>query len=122
MAPIHSQSLFIVLALSVQSTLAQAQEQPDWNDVGEIFARRCVNCHADHGAAENLRLDSYEKTIAGSENGAVLLPGNPADSEMIRRLRGDSKPRMPFLSTPLPEEEIDLIVRWVEAGLPISSQ
>jgi len=28
------------------------------------------------------------------------------------------KPRMPFLSRPLPDIEIDLIERWIAAGLP----
>lgn len=46
------------------------------------------------------------------------MAGDPAGSEFVRRLRGESLPRMPFLSYALPPVEIDLVVRWVEAGMP----
>lgn len=78
-------------------------------------------CHsATHGAGLGLQLDSYDGAIAGSTKGAVLVSRDPAGSELIRRLRGESVPRMPFLGRPLPAEEIDVLTRWVEAGLPDS--
>lgn len=96
---------------------------PDWADVFAIFSERCVMCHsAVAGASRGLRLDTYSGAIAGSERGAVLLPGDPRGSELIKRLRGDSTPRMPFLSRPLTEAQIVLIERWIEAGLPAESK
>lgn len=95
-----------------------AGDAPDWRGVNAIFVERCVMCHAAHGAARGLRLDSYEAALAGGDRGPVLVPGDPAGSELVRRLRGESLPRMPFLSYPLRPDEIDLVVRWVEAGLP----
>lgn len=100
------------------SSLSATGSEPGWADVGAIFEVRCVNCHSELGAAKGLRLDSYAAAIAGSEDGPVLLAGNVSESELVRRVRGESTPRMPFLSVPLPPEEIDLIVRWIEAGLP----
>lgn len=76
-------------------------------------------CHsAAAGASRGLRLDDYAAALAGSERGVVLVPGNVADSELIRRLRGQSAPRMPFLSRPLPVAEIELIEDWIKAGMP----
>ena len=91
---------------------------PGWEDVSAIFSERCVMCHSDHGAGLGLRLDSYEFALAGSKKGPVLIAGDAERSEMVRRLRGLSTPRMPFLGRPLPEDELDVIVRWIEAGLP----
>ncbi len=93
---------------------------PDWGQIGAIFRERCIMCHSEAAAARGLRLDSYAGTIAGGENGPVLIPGDPSSSELIRRLNGSSRPRMPFLSRPLTSEAIDLIERWVAAGLPES--
>lgn len=105
--------------VSTLGTLAAGVEQPDWGDVGAIFKEHCVKCHSSvHGAGLGLRLDSYEATIAGSSRGAVLVPGDAPGSEMIRRLRGERTPRMPFLSVPLTQGQIDLIIRWIDAGLP----
>jgi len=54
----------------------------------------------------------------GGNKGAVLVPGDVNGSELVRRLRGESKAKMPFSQLPLPPDQIDLIVRWIEAGLP----
>lgn len=107
-----------ILILSTQAAEVRSPEAPVWADVNAIFVERCVRCHSAQGAGLGLRLDSYAAAIAGSRNGPVLLPNNPDGSELIRRLRGSSLPRMPFLGSPLPEEDIDLIRRWVDAGLP----
>ncbi len=92
---------------------------PDWADVSVVFTKRCVMCHsAVAGASKGLRLDDYAAALSGSERGAVLVAGNAEGSELIRRIRGESTPRMPFLSRPLPEDEIELINSWVVAGMP----
>jgi hypothetical protein len=100
-----------------QAGFGEGVAQPDRENVSPIFAKRCINCHSEHRAAKGLRLDSYEAAIAGSTNGPVLVPGDAAGSELVQRLRGESVPRMPFLSNSLPQNEIDIIIRWVEAGL-----
>lgn len=94
-----------------------AEELVGWKDVSAIFAERCVMCHSAQGAGLGLRLDSYSAALAGSINGPVLLPGDSSNSELLRRLRGQSLPRMPFLSYPLTEEQIALIGRWIDTGL-----
>lgn len=92
---------------------------PGWEEISAIFTERCVMCHsAGAGASKGLRLDDYAAALRGSERGAVLVPGDVDGSELVRRLRGRSVPRMPFLSRPLPDEQIALIERWIEAGLP----
>lgn len=97
---------------------AAADPVPDWLQIAAIFDARCVMCHSRDAASRGLRLDSYADAVAGGETGPVLIPGDPAASELIRRLNGESRPRMPFLSYPLTAEEIDLISRWIAAGLP----
>ena len=90
--------------------------QSGWASVSDIFTRRCVMCHAEHGAQRGLRLDSLAAVLAGSERGPVVVPGDPEASEIMRRLTGASTPRMPFLSVALPEEELAAVRRWIEAG------
>lgn len=75
-------------------------------------------CHSGEHAAVELHLDTYEGTMAGGKNGPVLVSGDASASELIRRVRGESQPRMPFLGYPLDADEIALLERWIEAGLP----
>jgi hypothetical protein len=67
-------------------------------------------------APEGYRLTSYEATL--STAGRVrVVPGMPNASELIRRIRGQARPRMPFDGPPyLTSEEIRLIEDWVAQG------
>jgi len=108
-----------VIALACGDALAGSDVSPGWAEVSAVFTERCIMCHsAIAGASKGLRLDDYDAALIGSERGVVLIPGKAAESELIRRLRGQSVPRMPFLSRPLAEEEIALIEGWIAAGLP----
>jgi mono/diheme cytochrome c family protein len=104
---------FLVLALP-----AAAQEAPSWAELGPLFAARCTLCHAGDGAPLGLQLDSYEGAMAGSQDGPVLVAGDPEGSELVRRVRGASQPAMPLIGEPLSEEEIGRIEAWILAGLP----
>ena len=110
---------FVLIAAVPGAAAAGSDVAPGWAEVSAVFAERCVMCHsAVAGASKGLRLDDYAAALTGSERGVVLIPGNAADSELIRRLRGQSAPRMPFLSRPLRDDEIALIESWIAAGLP----
>jgi len=113
---------FVALLVTCLATATPAAEAigqpPTWADINPIITKHCVMCHSSQGAGRGLRLDSYALALTGSQDGPVLLPGDPDGSELIRRLKGISTPRMPFLSYPLADEEIALFVRWVEAGMP----
>lgn len=106
-----------ILLLGHTSSGAAAQQSPDWTDVGALFADRCTMCHSGSGAPLGLQLDSYEGARAGSQNGPVLIPGNPDDSELVQRIRGEAQPRMPLVGEPLVPAEIEMIEQWVREGL-----
>ena len=89
-------------------------------EVAPIFATRCAKCHSEQGimgpAPEGYRLTSYEDTLVDDER-ARVIPGNPAGSELLRRVKGLSTPRMPFDGPPfLSDEEIATIESWIKDG------
>ena len=84
-------------------------------DVLPIFQRRCVVCH---GGQKGLWLDSYEHVMAGGEDGAVVIPGDPQASELVRRITGRSQPAMPLGQEPLSDAEVTRITRWIQEGAP----
>lgn len=90
-----------------------------YQTLSPILTARCVMCHSGPAAAAELRLDTLENLQRGSRNGPVVKSGQPADSELIRRLKGVSQPRMPLTGPPfLSDEDIGLFERWIAAGLP----
>lgn len=106
-----------LLLLAVGGPLA-AQEAPDWSVLGPFFAQRCTLCHSGADAPLDLHLDSYEGAMRGSRDGPVLVAGDIEGSELIRRVKGLSEPRMPLVGDLLTEEEIARIESWILAGLP----
>ncbi len=105
-----------IWVLAFLGTTAQAQE-PLWPQVSALLTERCIICHSGSGAPLGLSLDSYDGLMNGSFMGSVVTPGDPAGSEIIRRLRGQSTPQMPLDGPPfLDDVQIALVERWIAAG------
>ncbi len=82
-----------------------------------LFTERCIKCHSGDDPPRGLRLDSYDSVLAGGTYRPVVIPGNPAESEITRRIKGESTPRMPFDGPPfLSAAEIASIEAWIAAG------
>jgi len=81
-----------------------------------LLDERCVSCHNASFQTANLRLDQKEAAFRGGDSGAVILPGNAAESLLIRRITG-SEPglRMPPTGV-LPSREIELLRTWIDQG------
>ncbi len=97
------------------------QEAPSFaTDIMPIFERSCVSCHGGFNeeagevvTEEMLDMTTYEGLMGGSQWGTVIEPGDAENSilyDMV--LEGD----MPEEGDPLPQEEIDLIGAWIDAG------
>lgn len=111
-------TLFGFLVLAPFQPL-NAQDGESFADIAPLFEERCVICHSGEGAPLGLRLDSYEGVVAGSVNGPVVKENDPPASELVRRIKGTSEPRMPMTGPPyLSDSEIAMIEGWVAAGLP----
>jgi uncharacterized membrane protein len=84
-----------------------------------VFDANCVACHGDGKVKANLRLDSYDRLMRGGEDGAVVIPGDPARSTLFKRitLPPDDKHFMPSEGKPpLKAEEIAWIKAWIAQG------
>lgn len=108
----------LCLVVSHGIALAQDGGAVSYEDVAPILAERCVMCHNGPAAPLGLALDTLDAVIKGSSNGPVVVAGDPAGSELIKRIRGTSQPRMPMTGPPfLGDDEIALFEQWVAGGL-----
>ena len=84
-----------------------------------VFEKRCVNCHGAARAEGKLRLDTPGAIRKGGSDGPVIVPGRPAESEIVRRiwLPASHKDAMPPGGRQsLPASEAALIRWWVDQG------
>ena len=95
------------------------QGAPTFSDVSKIFQTRCDKCHSGSRPPEGLHLDSYNGVMTGSKDMKIVVKGDPGKSELVKRIKGTSKPRMPKDGPPwLSESEVTLIEKWISAGAP----
>lgn len=94
--------------------------ETDYRAVEAVFSKHlCGVCHGATAPRAGLSLDSYQSLMKGGKSGPAVVPGKPAESELIRRLSGVSEPRMPFTGPPwLTDDEMRTIEAWVAAGAP----
>jgi uncharacterized membrane protein/mono/diheme cytochrome c family protein len=96
----------------------QAADAVDFTrDVMPILKDTCVECHGPDKVKARLRMDSVEGLQKGGKSGALVKPGDPENSLMMRRVLGlDGDDQMPLDKDPLTEKQIDTLRRWIAAG------
>ena len=97
---------------------AEAPGPAGYAAVQPIFTARCVRCHGPEKQKNGLRLDTRSAALEGGIDGPVVIPGDSAKSELVRRILGETKPRMPYRQPPLDAAEIATIRAWIDAGAP----
>lgn len=108
----------IVPVLMAAAATAQVAT-PTWEtSIGPLFAAHCVACHSGPIGSAGLSLETYARAISGSRNGAVLIAGNPDDSLLMKRIRGQVPPRMPRDAPALAIDQIRMVGAWITAGMP----
>ena len=106
----------VVLARGVSAQPAAGDVS--YTDLAPLIAERCLMCHSSAVASAGLRLDSYDAILKGSAKGPVVKAGDVAGSELMRRIKGASLPRMPMTGPPwLADADIARFERWVAGGL-----
>jgi mono/diheme cytochrome c family protein len=86
-------------------------------DIRPIFTRSCLACHGAKRRDGGLRLDLRSRALEGGDSGPAIVPGNPDQSELLRRLTStDPRHRMPLGGKPLPTEQVELVRRWIVEG------
>ncbi len=111
------------LLLFAVCTVASRGEDPQgsdpWEAARQLLSSQCTDCHGPDTQESNLRLDSPSGLSAGGEFGPVIISGNGAASELIRRVRSrNPDEQMPPDGPPLTESDIDQLQKWIDAGAP----
>jgi len=117
-----TKSLFEEDAATVtkRKPLPNVQEAMVYQEVVQpLLQSKCYGCHNANKKKGGLQMDLPELLMKGGKNGEVIISGNAAQSEMIKRLllpREDDD-HMPPKEKPQPsEQEIAILHWWIASG------
>ena len=129
MAPRHQILLPLAAVLSLASRVqlgsAEVKAEPvRFNrDIRPILAENCFLCHGpDPGVRKaGLRLDRESDATSPREGSAAIVPGDPAASLVIRRIRSQDPSEV--MPPPESKKKLDpaamaLLERWIAQGAP----
>jgi hypothetical protein len=85
--------------------------------VRPLLVNKCVSCHGPDKHRGGLRLDSAAALRKGGDSGAVVVPGKPDKSLLIKAVRHEGELKMPKKGK-LDARSINVLVAWVRAGAP----
>ena len=118
-------TIWILAAMS--PAIAQSDKALEFGrDVRPILANHCLACHGfDESSREaGLRLDLRESATATLKSGRrAIVPGKPAESELIARIDHDKPSRRmppPEFKKPITEAQRAVLRRWIEEGASFS--
>jgi len=93
-------------------------------DVAPILREKCIDCHGPEMQLAELRLDSRQFALVDGSDRDLIKPGHSGDSLLIQRLVDEELglimppffPIFPEDKAGLPEEQIEILKRWIDEG------
>ncbi len=86
--------------------------------VRPVLSEQCYKCHGPDKQKAELRVDSREAILKGTDLGPVVVPGKPEESSFIKSIRHEGDSKMPEKADKMPDDQINALTEWVKMGLP----
>jgi hypothetical protein len=87
-------------------------------DIAPLLASTCTNCHGtgNNNDKGGLRVNHFTNLLKGGDSGRIVNPGKPADSLLVKKLKGSAGDRMPLNGKPWTDKQIALVEKWLSEG------
>ena len=91
------------------------------SDIRPILEKNCLRCHGPERPKGHFRLTDRDAAFKGGSQGLDILPGDSSGSPLIHyvaQLVPDMEMPPENKGTPLDAEQISLLRKWIDQGLP----
>jgi len=123
-------SIFSLLVVALALGAGCTRQVSFVQDVNPILQAKCLSCHDTTGegsANSGFSVMTYDKLIAGTKLGKVIVPGSAVSSSLYLVIAHKTSPEIQMpphhqeavakgRSVPLTQGEIDTIKLWIDQG------
>ena len=103
--------------LSIIGVLASPEKPNLEDDIMPIFESKCNSCHNADRARGGLDLTNMNAILVGGSSGESVISGDGENSYLYKLIARVEKPYMPQREDKMPQDEIDLVKKWIDLGL-----
>jgi len=108
---------FLFAGVQGVQTVNKTPQKVDFaHDIAPIFKAHCYSCHKGNDASGGLDLSNPKSIQQGGDSGKLVVPGKPAHSLLVKRIKGTVQPQMPMGFKPLDEAKVKAIEEWIAQG------
>ncbi|MCA9139891.1 MAG: PSD1 domain-containing protein, partial [Planctomycetales bacterium] len=93
-------------------------QTPDFEkEIAPLLIRRCIECHTGSDPAGGLSLQTRDGLLAGGHSGDAIDGSTPDESLLLSRVvDGEMPPEKQGRSQKIPDDEVQLLTRWLQSG------
>ena len=111
--------IFLVFITAAQVAAAAPSYE---REIAPLLRTYCSGCHNDREQEGEFSVETFAALRqGGTEGGDPILPGNPADSRLIRRINSDRDDHMPPRDQPQLPPEAEALLARQGAPAPLST-
>jgi uncharacterized membrane protein len=118
--PLRSLLMDDTLVVVKRKPIPNIQEAVVFADVIQpVLQAKCYSCHGASKQKGRLRMDQPDLLMKGGKDGVVIVPGKPAESELVKRIqlpREDDHHMAPKDKPQLTANEVALLGWWIDNG------
>lgn len=88
------------------------------SQIKPILEARCINCHHQGAIFGDLILENRAMAMKSRQKGPIITPGEPLKSQLyiVLTLPDPDKKAMPPTGHRIPNDDVELVKRWIEEG------
>ncbi len=111
--------LAILLTMETATPADSAGMELFEKQIRPVLVERCYECHSEAGKAKGgLKLDTRDSLRKGGDSGAVIVPGRPEQSLLIKAIKQSGALKMPAKGKPLLSQQVAAFETWIRMGAP----
>jgi hypothetical protein len=113
--------ILLVLAFPYCCGAALAPNEVEFFErkIRPVLSSECAECHGAKKQKGGLRVDFRDGLLKGGENGAAIVPGEPAKSLLLAAIKhADPDLAMPQKRPKLNDATIAAVEQWIAMGAP----